>query len=114
MNYHNPPCPLCVTDEKEKEKKIKYCYKDGNRDWWYITLWKIDQHQLDLPDDDAWHFEWAYLLEKEDMGILLDIHKGTIQGQYEDPPKIQDVLTDFMAYISAVVIDFSKYGQELK
>ena len=82
----------------------KWSYKDANRDWWYITA----SHSGEVPYlfDGSIDFKWSYSVNRENK----EIYHNELVGQYNEPPNIQDILTDFMTHISSVVIGFAKYG----
>lgn len=89
-------------------------YKDSSRYWWEITLWKSGEHPS--ADAENWtdpstvmDFEWCYRIKREEGGIIN--YQSSFVGQYELIPDIQDVLLDFLNYITSVMLGFAKWGE---
>lgn len=84
-------------------------YKDACRNWWEITMRKDGEQPCPpgVAEPDDTDFIWSYMLGMESAPI----YYGTIVGQYDIVPTIDDVLLDFQNYINGVVIGFAMFSK---
>jgi hypothetical protein len=87
-----------------------WTYKDGWRYHWRITLRKTDVLAPTLANP---RHVYRYDIEREPDGGdgFVSVYTGDIKVVGADErPTLQDVLSEFAAYVTAVVIDCSVHG----
>lgn len=89
-----------------KLRTLVWRYKDASRFWWKVELKQTEDCQVDQAGEK--HFYWNYKLSR-DGG---EMHFDSLLGQYDMPPRLDQVMLNFSCYISAVVIGASKYGKQ--
>ena len=85
-----------------------WTYKDSNRYWWTIKLYSTDKV---ISIDGENHNIWDYNVLIDDKRV--DHMSGSVEGQYDLQPNLQNVLMAIGANNNSVLIGFSFYGKEL-
>ena len=85
---------------------MQYKYKDGNRDYWRLTLNRTNE----CFNDD---YRWDYKLEKATTnGKYRVVWNGYIMGIYDFCPPVEEIMKHISHEMMCLAIDFTKYGDK--
>lgn len=88
-----------------------YNFKDSSRYYWQIEVWNSGKVPSGL-NDDSFDLEWTYRIFRQSGGENHLIYHSTIVGQFDEYPKIRDIMQDYANYVISVVVDFSVDNRE--
>lgn len=99
----------------KEHEVIEWTYKDSHRDYWRIRLWATGDADPGF-DPENLDSEWCYTIEKEisdhDTVCFREIFSSHLVGLYDEPPKLNQIICDFMNYINHCMVGFACFGDK--
>lgn len=89
--------------------KLQWEYKCSNREWWRVTAEMDRKVWNKVLKDNDWIREVR--IERQDCGWWIKTWEGYVEGQYDMPIGIEDVLREWMADRASWAMGFVKYGK---
>ncbi len=89
--------------------KIIWTFKDGCRRWWRVEAWDTGERTAiaEIPSDADW--VWAYQIFGEHLSEPL--YRGSVTGQYDNPPRLETLLLDWLGAVNAAIVDGCMHNQ---
>lgn len=94
-----------------ENKILNWEYKHGDRETYVIKCTEYEEHELDFTDSKD--VEWRFQVYREDCGKLVQIYDGFFMGQYDLEPLAQELMEEFISYMSGLTIGFSVNGVKI-
>jgi hypothetical protein len=82
-------------------KCSKYSVK-SNDDLWDITL--VHSGEVANKEDTIWIYEFW---RRDNL-----VYRGTITGQYNEEPDLDEIMVELSGHLNRVMIQFTKYGEK--
>lgn len=91
-----------------------FTHKDGFRRWWKIEMWYsgLSKYNPAINEDGVCDEIWEYRISQEiptELDGWFSLHQNRLVGQYDERPKLRDVMADFMQYVTRISLDVSAH-----
>lgn len=102
-------------------EKWTWNYKDNSRYYWRIKVW----HSGESPcgpgfKDDEVDLEWSFEIYREGWGGaawpepgFVCVYTGEIVGQYDQLPSVNDILSDYLGYVTSAALGMAQASNRL-
>lgn len=75
-----------------------FTFKDSHRYQWRVAAWESGE----TTNGDL---TWAYTIEREDGGNMIEVYHGEITGQGDEDVKLRQILYDYLCYVALAMMD---------